>query len=313
MSRPVIRNTSGQINVTFPIHSKVIPLQASLPSQRTLHFDQNKHIPLKSVLNKIDRLVGLKSIKDFVYEIYAWLYITQRRKEQDLKATQQTLHMIFKGNPGTGKTTVSRILAELFLEMGVLSKGHLVEVERADLVGEYIGHTAQKTRDLMKSALGGILFIDEAYSLARGGTKDFGKEAIDCLVKGMEDNKDDLVIILAGYPKEMEYFLKTNPGLPSRFPIQIEFNDYTIYELLAIAEIMVEERDYVMSTQSKLKLKEFIQQQINREKHFSNARFVRNLLEKAIREHAVRLLHKTNNSKQDLMTLAAEDFVPLEG
>lgn len=182
MARPVIRNSSGQINVTFPLETNYAP-SFTVTNEKHYSLDNQKHLALDRVMKQLDRLVGLKNVKDFVYEIYAWLYITQCRKELGLKASHQTLHMIFKGNPGTGKTTVARILSLLFQEMGVLSKGHLVEVERADLVGEYIGHTAQKTRELVKKALGGILFIDEAYSLARGGTKDFGKEAIDCLVK----------------------------------------------------------------------------------------------------------------------------------
>jgi stage V sporulation protein K len=182
LARPVIRNSSGQINVTFPLETNYAP-GIAVSNQKHDSIDHHKHIALDRVMKQLDRLAGLKNVKDFVYEIYAWLYITQCRRELGLKAAHQTLHMIFKGNPGTGKTTVARILSRLFQEMGVLSKGHLIEVERADLVGEYIGHTAQKTRELVKKALGGILFIDEAYSLARGGTKDFGKKAIDCLVK----------------------------------------------------------------------------------------------------------------------------------
>nr|WP_234410394.1 stage V sporulation protein K [Caldalkalibacillus mannanilyticus] len=276
-------------------------------------FDHRKHLALDRVMRQLDRLVGLQNVKDFVYEIYAWLYITQCRRELGLKASHQTLHMVFKGHPGTGKTTVARILGKLFQEMGVLSKGHLVEVERADLVGEYIGHTAQKTRDLVRKALGGILFIDEAYSLARGGSKDFGKEAVDCLVKAMEDHKDEFVLILAGYPSEMDYFLRSNPGLPSRFPIQLEFKNYTVHELLSIAEIMVEDREYQLSPQAKQKIKQLLYDQM-REKNnnFSNARFVRNLIEKAIREHAVRLLHHSYNTKDDLMILSAQDIVAFE-
>lgn len=311
MARPVIRNSSGQINVTFPMEANYSPsYKGSHVKQHS--YDNRTHLALDRVMKQLDRLVGLKNVKDFVYEIYAWLYITQCRKEIGLKASHQTLHMIFKGNPGTGKTTVARILSRLFQEMGVLSKGHLVEVERADLVGEYIGHTAQKTRELVKKALGGILFIDEAYSLARGGTKDFGKEAIDCLVKAMEDHKDEFVLILAGYPSEMEYFLSSNPGLPSRFPVQLEFKNYSVQELLQIAEIMIEDREYHISSQAKQKIRQHLHEQIRHsDGDFSNARFVRNLIEKAIREHAVRLLHYQHNSKNDLITLSAQDFVKL--
>lgn len=313
MARPVIRNSSGQISVKF--HADTITGSSPKDLQRSLtYFDRNgQHIPLERVLKQLDRLIGLQHVKDFVYEIYAWLYITRRRQELGLKASQQSLHMVFKGNPGTGKTTVARILAKLFQEMGVLSKGHLIEVERGDLVGEYIGHTAQKTKELVKKSLGGILFIDEAYSLARGGDKDFGKEAIDCLVKSMEDFRNDFVLILAGYPDEMEYFLSSNPGLPSRFPVQLEFRNYTIDELLAISEIMVEDREYQLSIQAKQKLKINIQQQIKTSSYqFSNARYVRNLIEKAIREHAVRLLQNPNNTKNDLMTISAQDLVCMD-
>jgi stage V sporulation protein K len=196
--------------------------------------------------------------------------------------------------------------------MGVLEKGHLIEVERADLVGEYIGHTAIKTREMVKKALGGILFIDEAYSLARGGEKDFGKEAIDALVKAMEDNKNQFVLILAGYPEEMELFLETNPGLPSRFPIKVNFPDYTVDQLLQISEMMVKEREYTMLPQTVLKLKQHLSQEMVRLRMqpFSNARHVRNQIEKAIRHQAVRLLNygPKNLSKQELMTIRPEDF-----
>lgn len=311
MTRPVIRQHSGQINVTFPLKSDSM-LPYAVPQDQSLPFDHEKHSALEKVMKQLDLLVGLNNVKEFVYEIYAWLYITQCRRQIGLKGSQQTLHMVFKGNPGTGKTTVARILGRLFQEMNVLSKGHMVEVERADLVGEYIGHTAQKTRELVKKALGGILFIDEAYSLARGGAKDFGKEAIDCLVKAMEDHKDEFVLILAGYPKEMDYFLSSNPGLPSRFPVQLEFSNYTVPELLAIAELMVSEREYELSFQARQKLQHFLTVEMrSKNQSFSNARLVRNLIEKAIREHAVRLLQHPHSSKQDLMTLSAEDFVPL--
>lgn len=310
MARPVFQQSSGQINVRFQADPLTEP-PARLADKKVIPYGvSGKHIPLERVLKQLDRLIGLKHVKDFVYEIYAWLYITRKRQELGLKASQQSLHMVFKGNPGTGKTTVARILAKLFQEMGVLTKGHLVEVERGDLVGEYIGHTAQKTKEIVKKSLGGILFIDEAYSLARGGDKDFGKEAIDCLVKSMEDYRNDFILILAGYPQEMEYFLSSNPGLPSRFPIQLEFPNYTLDELMAIAKIMVEDREYQLSALAEQKLKIQIQQQIKANAYqFSNARFVRNLIEKAIREHAVRLLHYPNSSKTDLMTLSSQDLV----
>jgi Holliday junction resolvasome RuvABC ATP-dependent DNA helicase subunit len=165
---------------------------------------------IDEILKELDSLIGLAEIKKLVREIHAFVEIQKRREKEQLATEPIVLHMIFKGNPGTGKTTVARIFGKVFREIGVLSSGHLIEVERADLVGEYIGHTAQKTRDQLKRAYGGILFIDEAYSLARGGTKDFGKESIDVLVKAMEDHKNDLILILAGYQNEMESFLEVS-------------------------------------------------------------------------------------------------------
>jgi stage V sporulation protein K len=193
--------------------------------------------------------------------------------------------------------------------LGVLGKGHLIEVERADLVGEYIGHTAQKTREHVRKALGGILFIDEAYSLARGGDKDFGKEAIDTMVKSMEDYKNEFILILAGYSSEMEVFLRSNPGLPSRFPIHLSFPDFQMEQLMKIAEYMVQEREYRFSMTAKEKLRIHLQQEMQRvDRPFGNARYVRNLIEQSIRAQAVRLLRACLTSRDDLMLLRGEDF-----
>lgn len=262
------------------------------------------------IVKELNKLIGLANVKEFVHEIYALLHMAKCRQEAGLLTNQQMLHMVFKGNPGTGKTTVARLMGKMFKEMGVLSKGHLVEAERADLVGEYIGHTAQKTRDLVKKSLGGILFIDEAYSLSRGGEKDFGKEAVDTLVKSMEDYRNDFVLILAGYTYEMETFLQSNPGLPSRFPIQLTYHDYALDELLQIADLMLEERQYEMSVGAKYKLKQHLLIEMNSfGRHFSNARFVRNIIERAIRHHAVRLFSMSGLTRQELMTIEADDLV----
>lgn len=260
-------------------------------------------------MEELDRLVGLKNVKELIFEIYALLQVNRYRRSQGLKADHQVLHMIFKGNPGTGKTTVARIIGKLLREMGFLTKGHLLEVERADLVGEYIGHTAQKTREHVKRALGGVLFIDEAYSLARGGDKDFGREAIDTLVKAMEDHKNEFVLILAGYSREMEMFLHSNPGLPSRFPIQIQFADYDVGELLCIAEMMVEEREYKLSSSARERLKQHLYSKKNSPfTSFSNARHVRNIIEKSIRHQAVRLIGNSIPSREDLILISPEDL-----
>lgn len=265
---------------------------------------------LALVFDELERMVGLEEAKKVMYEIYALLRVNKEREKQGLKCSKQVLHMVFTGNPGTGKTTVARIVGKIFKEMGILQKGHLIEVERADLVGEFIGHTAQKTRDLMKKAMGGILFIDEAYSLARGGEKDFGKEAIDCLTKGMEDFKNDFICILAGYTHEMEEFLLLNPGLPSRFPIQIHFNDYSIDELLQISDILAKDKEYEISAQAKQRLRNhlFKLQQDLFHDNFSNARYVRNKIEHAIRKQAVRILSTPEPKREELVTLMPEDF-----
>ena len=268
--------------------------------------------PYAEIQKEMEHMVGMEGVKSLIYEIYALLLISQMRTEAGLAGGAQVYHMIFKGNPGTGKTTIARIVAKLFQKMGLLSKGHLIEVERADLVGEYIGHTAQKTRDLVKKALGGVLFVDEAYSLARGGEKDFGKEAIDTLVKAMEDHRNQFVLILAGYPMEIDHFLLTNPGLPSRFPIQIDFPDYSVDQLIQIAELMAKDRDYSLQPQTIFKLRtHLMQEKIATLYAFSNARYVRNLIEKAIRHQAVRLLSQYTTSspgRAELMSIRPEDM-----
>ncbi len=270
---------------------------------------------IDQVLQELDSLIGLGKVKRLVRGIKAFIEVQRLRSLEHLAAEPLVLHMVFKGNPGTGKTTVARILGKVFKEMGVLQKGHLCEVERADLVGEYIGHTAQKTRDQIKRALGGILFIDEAYSLARGGEKDFGKEAIDTLVKAMEDHKDDLVVILAGYLREMEYFLRTNPGLKSRFPIHIEFPDFTLEELLKIAEMMLQKREYVTATEAAEALAAHLRSRLELgEENAGNARLVRNLIERAVRLQAVRLTGRGAPdrgpfTRKDLMLIVRDDIL----
>ncbi|MBU7005181.1 AAA family ATPase [Phosphitispora fastidiosa] len=264
---------------------------------------------IKNITNELNDMIGLHSVKKLVYEISAFIEIQKRRQQEKLVSEPLVLHMIFRGNPGTGKTTVARILGKLFREMNVLSKGHLIEIERADLVGEYIGHTAQKTREQLKKSSGGILFIDEAYSLARGGEKDFGKEAIDTLVKAMEDQKDNLILILAGYNQEMNEFIKTNPGLKSRFPIHIDFPDYTIKELLQIADVMLEKRQYKLTPSARDALKRIIELSTGKGyEHSGNARLVRNLIEKAMRRQAVRLINREEITVADLMLITDDDI-----
>lgn len=309
--QPITMKNNGQINVVLNGEKKKLKVLHSTSKEAISTKIQTKHTALKEIEEEMSALVGMDEMKKMVKEIYAWIYINKKREEQGLKVGKQALHMMFKGNPGTGKTTVARLLGKLFLQMNVLSKGHLIEAERADLVGEYIGHTAQKTRDLIKKAIGGILFIDEAYSLARGGEKDFGKEAIDTLVKHMEDKQHEFVLILAGYSKEMDHFLSLNPGLYSRFPLVIDFPDYTVEQLMEISAKMMVEREYVFSPEAERKLREHLLA-VKMDSYpgkFSNGRYVRNIIEKSIRSQAMRLLIDDTYSKQDLQTIRTQDLI----
>ncbi|WP_186577386.1 stage V sporulation protein K [Aquibacillus kalidii] len=302
MGSQVSLNKNGQINIVLHERENLV-----LDSNEQF---RNENDPFQKIDQEFSSFIGMNRLKETIKEIYANLQINERRERVGLKAQKQVLHMLFKGNPGTGKTTVARKLAEVFYDMNVLSKGHFIEAERADLVGEYIGHTAQKTKDLINKAMGGILFIDEAYSLARGGEKDFGKEAIDTLVKHMEDSHSEFILILAGYPNEMDHFLSLNPGLASRFPIVMDFDDYSVDQLLEIARQMTIDREYQLTKEAEWKLKDYLikQKQERSNSSFANARFVRNTIEKSIRKHAVRLMKKSQYSTEELMLITRNDL-----
>lgn len=311
MDQPIRLKNNGQISIVLNSQKRKTYPKELPESQAAPKVIPAEHTALKEIEEELGALVGMEEMKKMIKEIYAWIYVNKKREEAGLKAGKQALHMMFKGNPGTGKTTVARLIGKLFQKMNVLSKGHLIEAERADLVGEYIGHTAQKTRDLVKKAIGGILFIDEAYSLGRGGEKDFGKEAIDTLVKHMEDRQHDFILILAGYSREMNHFLTLNPGLHSRFPLVVDFPDYSIEQLMEIGQMMLKEREYSLSHESEKKLREhlhFVKTNLS-PNSFSNGRYIRNILEKSIRAQAMRLLMQNSYDKHDLMTIRSNDLV----
>ncbi|WP_141234992.1 AAA family ATPase [Terribacillus saccharophilus] len=298
-----VTNAKGKINIVLKNRQQETEQLQSGTVKRDID-------PFRHIDQEFSAFIGMEKLKKTIKEIYANVHISGKREAAGLKQEKQVLHMLFEGNPGTGKTTVARKLASVFHDMNVLDKGHFIEAERADLVGEYIGHTAQKTRALVQRAMGGILFIDEAYSLARGGEKDFGKEAIDTLVKHMEDASNRFILILAGYPREMGHFMSLNPGLRSRFPIQLEFPDYKSEQLMDIAKGMFAEKEYQLTKEAEWKLKEIIvQQKAKRTADFSNARFVRNVIEKAIRMQAVRLVrHDHHLSTEELMKVTVADL-----
>ncbi|MFZ5814201.1 MAG: AAA family ATPase [Bacillota bacterium] len=279
------------------------------PEAAPAEAEQDRQRRIGAIMGELDGLVGLDGVKQHVREIRAYTEIQVKRARHGLLSEPTGLHMIFTGNPGTGKTTVARLLGRLFREIGLLPKGHLVEVERADLVGEYIGHTAQRTREVVRRAVGGVLFIDEAYSLARGGEKDFGKESIDCLVRAMEEHRGELMLILAGYPEEMAWFLEQNPGLRSRFPIRIAFPDYTVDELLAIAEKMWREREYQLAPDGRGALRQILRgRSWHTQGEQGNARAIRNLVERSLRCQALRLVGEREPTREQLMTITRADL-----
>lgn len=262
---------------------------------------------IEQVKQELEAIVGLKQVKEYILGLEDYYGIQQRRRAEGLKAAELNKHMIFTGNPGTGKTTIARIVSKYLKAIGVLSGGQLVEVSRGDLVGRYAGHTAPLVNTVIKSALGGVLFIDEAYSLYRGENDSFGLEAIDTLVKGIEDNRDNLVVILAGYSKEMKDFLETNSGLKSRFPNIIDFPDYSGEELLQIGVITAKSKGYTLAEAAFEPLREYFDKiQATNAAEAGNGRCVRNKVEEAILNQSRRLLAEP---EADINELTLRDFV----
>jgi probable Rubsico expression protein CbbX len=263
-------------------------------------------------LDRLDReLVGLAPVKRRIREVAAFLLVSRAREQLGLSTGAPGLHMCFTGNPGTGKTTVAMRMAALLHGMGYLRKGHLVSVTRDDLVGQYIGHTAPKTKEVLKKAMGGVLFIDEAYYLYRPeNERDYGQEAIEILLQVMENQRDDLVVILAGYKDRMETFFRSNPGMSSRIAHHIDFPDYADEELFAIAALMLDGMHYRLSVSAQQALHEYVALR-RAQPHFANARSMRNALDRARLRHAKRLFEErgTPLSRDDLMTIEAEDIL----
>ncbi|MGH8752130.1 MAG: CbbX protein [Burkholderiales bacterium] len=267
---------------------------------------------VKEVLDQLEHeLVGLKPIKTRIREIAALLLVDRLRKGLGLTSGAPSLHMSFTGHPGTGKTTVALRMAEILHRLGYVRKGHLVAVTRDDLVGQYIGHTAPKTKEVLKKAMGGVLFIDEAYYLHRAeNERDYGQETIEILLQVMENQRDDLVVILAGYKDRMDKFFQSNPGMSSRIAHHLDFPDYTPDELLAIARLMLDVSQYRFSPGAEAAFKQYLAKRMQMP-HFANARSVRNALDRARLRQANRLFarNQTRLTKKDLITLEAEDIL----
>ena len=262
-----------------------------------------------SPMDELHSLIGLDEVKKEVSTIAKFIEVQKEREKAGIKPVGISYHCVFTGNPGTGKTTVARILAEIYKNLGILKKGHLVETDRSGLVAEYVGQTAIKTNKIIDSALEGVLFIDEAYSLVQGGGSDYGQEAIATLLKRMEDDRERLVVILAGYSQDMKQFIDSNPGLQSRFNRYIHFSDYSADELKKIFMLSVEKNQYKMDEKSFSLLGQILEFAVNhKDKNFGNGRYVRNLFEKTIQNQAVRLSSKPKVTSEELSTLTSEDL-----
>jgi len=270
------------------------------------HRDSN----LDAILDALDReLVGLQAVKGYIRQLASLLLVTRLREKVGLETERPTLHMSFTGHPGTGKTTVAMKMAAILHNLGYLRRGHLVVATRDDLVGQYVGHTAPKTKEVLKKAMGGVLFIDEAYYLYRPeNERDYGQESIEMLLQIMENQREDLVVILAGYQDRMETFFQHNPGFRSRIAHHINFPDYTMDELTTIAELMLRERNYVFDDESRKAFVEYLELR-RKQPHFANARSVRNAIDRMKLRQASRIVtHGGSVFKEELMRIDAADI-----
>jgi len=310
-------NPSARMDVPAnpPIAIPAQPVQEEEPAAPASKEEKpEEELTLEQLLQELNDLTGLQKVKEDLNSLINLLKVHKMRAERGLPQTSVSLHMVFSGNPGTGKTTVARLMSKIYSKLGVLSKGHLVEVDRSGLVSGYVGQTAIKTKKVIDSALGGVLFIDEAYALTNsGGSNDFGIEAVNTLLKAMEDNRDDFVVIVAGYPDLMDDFLESNPGLRSRFNKQILFEDYTAEELVQIFTGICGKAFFEVTDEALACVTDFFADRCAQKlPGFANGRDVRNFFEKTLTNQANRLAKMSNPSDSDLITITVEDVETVE-
>ena len=286
------------------------PRQAEQPAQAAEKPEAEEETPPENIEDlkaELNELIGLEGVKREVNNLINIVTIYKLRQQNNLKTVDMSLHMVFSGNPGTGKTMIARLMSRIYKSLGMLSKGHLVEVDRSGLVAGYVGQTATKTSAAIEKALGGVLFIDEAYALNSKSENDFGQEAIDTLLKAMEDHREDLVVIVAGYDGLMDQFIHSNPGLESRFNRYLHFDDYNAEEMVAILDLQLKKGQYQLTDGAREAVKDYIVAANTSSIAFGNARGVRNIFERLLVAQANRLAQGGNVTKDDLMTITEED------
>ncbi|MEG1890519.1 MAG: AAA family ATPase [Clostridia bacterium] len=270
--------------------------------------EANKPEKIEDLKKELEEYIGLSTVKKEVESLINLVMVQKLRRQNDLPVEELSLHMVFSGNPGTGKTMIARLMSRIYKSLGILSKGQLVEVDRSGLVAGFVGQTAIKTDEVIKKALGGVLFIDEAYALTNRGGNDYGQEAVDTLLKAMEDHRDDLIVIVAGYIELMEDFVHSNPGLESRFNRFLHFSDYTVQEMLDIFDMRCRKSGYTLAEDARDLLKSLLALYSLDEKGFGNARGVRNLFERAVSAQANRLAKEETITREELLLLNSDDI-----
>lgn len=300
---------------TISVEKKVSSSESPMAND-AVTIRHTEKVTIEEALNNLDELIGLSEVKQKIHDWVDQIKVFQIRKNRGMAVPDMSYHLVFTGNPGTGKTTVARLIAQIYCALGIIETGNLVEVDRSGLVAGYVGQTAIKTKDVLKKAKGGILFIDEAYSLVSENSNDFGQEAIDTILKDMEDSRENTVVIVAGYDKPMERFIESNPGLRSRFKNFIRFNDYTGNELYGIFERLCKKNQYLITNQARNRLTEYFNcLYANRNNNFGNGRDVRNIFENIITEQSKRISKLNNPTDSEIATISSEDLsfiIPVE-